>query len=102
MNDWIVDNIKEEIELEIAAVKSLNDMATKLKDTYKDIWETDDKFEVKYHEYWRTVELMTKNEIDRLNEILEQINEMKNEEVKVLEESYRDYEDKRSKAVGIL
>lgn len=102
MNDWIVDNIKEEIELEIAAVKSLNDMATKLKDTYKDIWETDDKFEVKYHEYWRTVELMTKNEIDRLNEILEQIDEMKNEEVKVLEESYRDYEDKRSKAVGIL
>ena len=102
MNDWIVDNIKEEIELEIASVKSLNDMATKLKDTYKDIWETDDKFEVKYHEYWRTVELMTKNEIDRLNEILEQINEMKNEEVKVLEESYRDYEEKRSKAVGIL
>ena len=102
MNDWIVDNIKEEIELEIASVKSLNDMATKLKDTYKDIWETDDKFEVKYHEYWRTVELMTKNEIDRLNEILEQINEMKYEEVKTLEESYRDYEDKRSKAVGIL
>ena len=102
MNDWIVDNIKEEIELEIAAVKSLNDMATKLKDTYKDIWETDDKFEVKYHEYWRTVELMTKNEIDRLNEILERIDEMKNEEVKTLEESYRDYEEKRSKAVGIL
>ena len=102
MNDWIVDNIKEEIELEIASIKSLNDMATKLKDTYKDIWETDDKFEVKYHEYWRTVELMTKNEIDRLNEILEQINEMKNEEVKTLEESYRDYEEKRSKAVGIL
>ena len=102
MNDWIVDNIKEEIELEIAAVKSLNDMATKLKDTYKDIWETDDKFEVKYHEDWRTVELMTKNEIDRLNEILEQIDEMKNEEVKTLEESYRDYEEKRSKAVGIL
>ena len=102
MNDWIVDNIKEEIELEIAAVQSLNDMATKLKDTYKDIWETDDKFEVKYHEYWRTVELMTKNEIDRLNEILEQIDEMKNEEVKTLEESYRDYEEKRSKAVGIL
>ena len=102
MNDWIVDNIKEEIELEIALVKSLNDMATKLKDTYKDIWETDDKFEVKYHEYWRTVELMTKNEIDRLNEILEQIDEMKNEEVKTLEESYRDYEEKRSKAVGIL
>ena len=102
MNDWIVDNIKEEIELEIAAVKSLNDMATKLKDTYKDIWETDDKFEVKYHEYWRTVELMTKNEIDRLNEILEQIDEMKNEEVKTLEESYRDYEERRSKAVGIL
>ena len=45
---------------------------------------------------------MTKNEIDRLNEILEQINEMKNEEVKVLEESYRDYEDKKYKAVGIL
>ena len=102
MNDWIVDNIKEEIELEIASVKSLNDMATKLKDTYKDIWETDDKFEVKYHEYWRTVELMTKNEIDRLNEILEQINEMKYEGVKTLEESYRDYEEKRSKAVGIL
>ena len=102
MNDWIVDNIKEEIELEIAAVKSLNDMATKLKDTYKDIWETDDKFEVKYHEYWRTVELMTKNEIDRWHEILEQIDEMKNEEVKTLEESYRDYEEKRSKAVGIL
>ena len=102
MNDWIVDNIKEEIELEIAAVKSLNDMATKLKDTYKDIWETDDKFEVKYHEYWRTVELMTKNEIDRLNEILEQIDEIKNEEVKTLEESDRDYEEKRSKAVGIL
>ena len=102
MNDWIVDNVKEEIELEIAAVKSLNDMATKWKDTYKDIWETDDKFEVKYHEYWRTVELMTKNEIDRLNEILEQIDEMKNEEVKTLEESYRDYEEKRSKAVGIL
>ena len=102
MNDWIVDNIKEEIELEIAAVKSLNDMATKLKDTYKDIWETDDKFEVKYHEYWRTVVLMTKNEIDRLNEILEQIDEMKNEEVKTLEESYGDYEEKRYKSDGIL
>ena len=102
MNDWIVDSIKEEIEAEELRVKNLNDMATKLKYTYKDIWETDDKFEVKYHEYWRTVELMTKNEIDRLNEILEQIDEMKYEEVKILEESYRDYEDKRSKAVGIL
>lgn len=102
MNDWIVDSIKEEIEAEVLRVKNLNDMAVNLKDTYKGISETDDKFEVKYHEYWRTVELMTKNEIDRLNEILEQINEMKNEEVKVLEESYRDYEEKRSKAVGIL
>ena len=50
MNDWIVDSIKEEIEAEVLRVKNLNDMAANLKDTYKGISETDDKFEVKYHE----------------------------------------------------
>ena len=98
MNDWIVDSIKEEIEAEVLRVKNLNDMAANLKDTYKGVSETDDKFEVKYHEYWRTVELMTKNEIDRLNEILEQIDEMKNEEVKQLDEADEDMRTLRSDA----
>ena len=102
MNDWIVDSIKEEIELEISRMKSLNSLATNLKNTYKDVLQTNDKFEVKYHEYWRTVELMTKEEIDRMNDILKQIDEMKNEEVEMLEESYRDYEENRANTIGIL
>ena len=102
MNDWIVDSIKEEIELEISRMKSLNSLATNLKNTYKDVLQTNDKFEVKYHEYWRTVELMTKEEIDRMNDLLKQIDEMKNEEVEMLEESYRDYEENRANTIGIL
>ena len=102
MNDWTVDSIKEEIELEISRMKSLNSLATNLKNTYKDVVQTNDKFEVKYHEYWRTVELMTKEEIDRMNDLLKQIDEMKNEEVEMLEESYRDYEENRANTIGIL
>ena len=49
MNDWIVDSIKEEIEAEVLRVKNLNDMAVNLKDTYKGISETDDKFEQVFH-----------------------------------------------------
>ena len=102
MDNWIVDYIQEELETELTRVKVLKEMATKLKDNYKGVLETDDKFEVKYHEYWRTVELMTDNEITKMNEILKHINEMKNEEVEVLEAAYRDDEENRAIPIGII
>lgn len=102
MVNWIVDCINEELQEEVKRLESLNEMATNLKGTYKNVLETDDKFEVKYHEYWRTVELMTKNEIDRINEILNQINEMEKEEVELLEEAYEDEREKRATPIGIL
>lgn len=102
MVNWIVDCINEELQEEVKRLESLNEMATNLKGTYKNVLETDDKFEVKYHEYWRTVELMTKNEIDRINEILNQINEMEKEEVELLEEAYEDEREKRATPIGIV
>lgn len=102
MVNWIVDCINEELQEEVKRLESLNEMAINLKGTYKNVLETDDKFEVKYHEYWRTVELMTKNEIDRINEILNQINEMEKEEVELLEEAYEDEREKRATSIGIL
>ena len=45
---------------------------------------------------------MTKEEIDRMNDLLKQIDEMKTEEVEMLEESYRDYEENRANTIGIL
>lgn len=102
MINWIVDCINEELQEEVKRLESLNEMATNLKGTYKNVLETDDKFEVKYHEYWRTVELMTKNEIDRINEILNQINEMEKEEVELLEEAYEDEREKRATPIGIV
>lgn len=102
MDNWIVDYIQEELETELTRVKVLKEMATKLKDNYKGVLETDDKFEVKYHEYWRTVELMTDNEITKMNEILKHINEMKNEEVEVLEATYRDDEENRATPIGVI
>ena len=75
MVNWIVDCINEELQEEVKRLESLNEMATNLKGTYKNVLETDDKFEVKYHEYWRTVELMTKNEIDRMTALnIEKLN----------------------------
>ena len=65
---------------------------------YKSRYETNSVHEAVNHEYWRTCKIRTAYEITHLKEILQEIDEMMQEEVKQLDEADEDMRTLRSDA----
>lgn len=100
--DWKIKEVESMVKGKIhelnASLKVFNYEFAK----YKNAFETDDKFEAKYYEYWRARIMGLKDELADLEEILKAINIMKLEEVRDLEALEEDFlENKFNGKYGI-
>lgn len=81
----IIELIKEKIQ----GCKYAIEVFKSEQNQYRDVFNTSDKFEAKFHEYWRAKILGLEHEISTLEDILKEINFW---EDKILEEEIRDFE----------
>ena len=96
--NWILDEVKESIKEKIGLCESFMELCDSQIKNYKSRYETNSVHEAVNHEYWRTCKIRTAYEITHLKEILQEIDEMKNEEVKQLDEADEDMRTLRSDA----
>ena len=96
--DWILDEVKESIQNKITICESFMELCDEQMKLYKSRYETNNIGDAVNFEYWRSCKTRTAYEIKDLKEILQEIDEMKNEEVKQLDEADEDMRTLRSDA----
>ena len=96
--DWILDEVKESIQNKITVCESFMELCDEQMKLYKSRFETDNIGDAVNSEYWRACKTRTAYEIKDLKEILQEIDEMKNEEIKQLDEADEDMRTLRSDA----
>ena len=96
--NWILDEVKESIKNQITICESFMEVCEMQLKGYKDQFNTDDKNEACNHSFWKASKIRTAYEIKDLKEILQEIDEMKNEEIKQLDEADEDMRTLRSDA----
>ena len=96
--NWILDEVKESIKNQITICENFMEVCNTQMKNYESRYETNNIGEAVNHEYWRVCKIRTAYEIKDLKEILQEIDEMKNEEVKQLDEADEDMRTLRSDA----
>ena len=96
--NWILDEVKESIQNKITICESFMELCDEQMKLYKSRYETNNIGDAVNFEYWRSCKTRTAYEIKDLKEILQEIDEMKNEEVKQLDEADEDMRTLRSDA----
>ena len=96
--NWILDEVKESIQNKITACESFMELCNEQMKLYKGRYETNSVSEACDNEYWRASKIRTAYEIKDLKEILQEIDEMMQEEVKQLDEADEDMRTLRSDA----
>ena len=96
--DWILDEVKESIKDKIEICESFMEVCDSQIKKYKSRYETNDIHEAVHYEYWRASKIRTAYEIKDLKEILQEIDEMMQEEVKQLDEADEDMRINRADA----
>ena len=96
--DWILDEVKESIKNQITICENFMEVCEMQLKGYKDQFNTDDKNEACSNSYWRASKIRVAYEIKDLKEILQEIDEMMQEEVKQLDEADEDMREKRADA----
>ena len=96
--NWILDEVKESIKEKIGLCESFMELCDSQIKNYKSRYETNSVHEAVNHEYWRTCKIRTAYEITHLKEILQEIDEMMQEEVKQLDEADEDMRINRADA----
>lgn len=86
MIDYKYSELLEEIESEMELCKNFKKNCIEEMNKYKGVFDTNDKFEVKNHEFWRATILEIDRQMDFLKGLLDLHNQFKLEEVKQLEE----------------
>ena len=84
--NWILDEVKESIQNKITACESFMELCNEQMKLYKGRYETNSVSEACDNEYWRASKIRVAYEIKDLKEILQEIDEMMQEEVKQFEE----------------
>ena len=95
--NWILD-VRESIEDKITICESFMELCDEQIKNYKNRYETNRVGEASNHEYWRTCKIRTAYEIKDLKEILQEIDEMMQEEIKQLDEADEDERENRADA----
>ena len=90
--DWILDEVKESIKDKITICESFMELCDSQIKNYKRIFETNNIRDEVNHEYWRTWKKRTAYEIKDLKEILQEIDEITQDEDKILDEEIREFE----------
>ena len=96
--DWILDEVKESIQNKITICENFMEVCNTQMKNYESRYKTNNIGDAVNFEYWRACKTRTAYEIKDLKEILQEIDEMKNEEVKQLDEADEDMRTLRSDA----
>ena len=96
--NWILDEVKESIKNQITICENFMEVCNTQMKNYESRYETNNIGEAVNHEYWRVCKIRTAYEIKDLKEILQEIDEMMQEEVKQLDEADEDMREKRADA----
>ena len=96
--NWILDEVKESIKDKITACESFMELCNEQMKLYKGRYETNSVSEACDNEYWRASKIRVAYEIKDLKEILQEIDEMMQEEVKQLDEADEDERINRADA----
>ena len=96
--DWILDEVKENIKNQIEICENFMEVCDSQIKNYKSRYETNNIGDAVNFEYWRTCKIRTAYEIKDLKEILQEIDEMMQEEVKQLDEADEDERINRADA----
>ena len=96
--NWILDEVKESIKNQITACESFMELCNEQMKLYKGRYETNSVSEACDNEYWRASKIRVAYEIKDLKEILQEIDEMMQEEVKQLDEADEDERINRADA----
>lgn len=102
MTDWKYEELIESLKDQKFTTETYLQFAKENMAKYKNITETDDKFEVMFHNYWRGTIIELEKQVTFLIEILENYNQNMLEdirEIEALEENDRDL--KHSASLGI-
>ena len=96
--NWILDEVKESIKNQIEICENFMELCDSQIKNYKSRYETNNIGDAVNFEYWRVCKIRTAYEIKDLKEILQEIDEMMQEEVKQLDEADEDMRTLRSDA----
>lgn len=96
--DWILDEVKESIKNQITICENFMEVCNTQMKNYESRYETNNIGVAVNFEYWRVCKIRTAYEIKDLKEILQEIDEMMQEEVKQLDEADEDVRENRSEA----
>ena len=96
--DWILDEVKENIKNQIEICENFMEVCDSQIKNYKSRYETNNIGDAVNFEYWRTCKIRTAYEIKDLKELLQEIDEMMQEEVKQLDEADEDERINRADA----
>ena len=96
--NWILDEVKENIKDKIRIYESFMELCDIQIKNYKSRYETNNIGDAVNFEYWRVCKIRTAYEIKDLKEILQEIDEMMQEEVKQLDEADEDERINRADA----
>ena len=96
--NWILDEVKESIKNQITICENFMEVCNTQMKNYESRYETNNIGEAVNHEYWRVCKIRTAYEIKDLKEILQDIDEMMQEEVKQLDEADEDMRINRADA----
>ena len=96
--NWILDEVKESIKNQITICENFMEICNTQMKNYESRYETNNIGEAVNHEYWRVCKIRTAYEIKDLKEILQEIDEMIQEEVKQLDEADEDIRINRADA----
>ena len=96
--NWILDEVKESIKEKIELCDSFMEVCDSQIKKYKSRYETNNIHEAVHYEYWRASKIRVAYEIKDLKEILQEIDEMMQEEVKQLDEADEDERINRADA----
>ena len=95
---WILDEVKESIKDKIRICEGFMEVCDSQIKNYKSRFETNNIGDAVNFEYWRACKTRTAYEIKDLKEILQEIDEMMQEEVKQLDEADEDMRINRADA----
>ena len=96
--EWILDEVKENIKNQIEICENFMEVCDSQIKNYKSRYETNNIGDAVNFEYWRTCKIRTAYEIKDLKELLQEIDEMMQEEVKQLDEADEDERINRADA----
>ena len=96
--NWILDEVRESIKNKITVCESFMELCDSQTKLYKDRYSTNDLQVACNYEYWRACKIRTTYEIKDLKEILQEIDEMMQEEIKQLDEADEDERENRADA----